>query len=123
VRRIRPHCGTATRASSGEVRIANRTTSTTLAQQVNAPAAQRRPGAGATEVAVTQPQDNHPDDDGLLRFIADPATRDTVEEEAFGRGGVEDVLPSADGQTVTVLFGDGVAKTYRPIRGADGTPD
>jgi hypothetical protein len=67
---------------------------------------------------VTQPQDNHPEDDGLLRFIADPATRDTVEEEAFGRGGIEDVLPSADGRSITVLFGDSTARTYRQGGGA-----
>ena len=72
------------------------------------------PGPEAKEQALTQPQDRHLQDDGLLGFIADPTMRDDAEQLGFGHDGIEDVMPSADGRAVTVLFGDGTAKTYEP---------
>jgi hypothetical protein len=87
--------------------------STTLAWQANAPAARKRPGAGATEVAVTQHQDKHSEDDGLLRFIADRATRAEAEDLAFEHGGADDVFPHADGRGLTVEFGDNTRRSWR----------
>jgi hypothetical protein len=55
--------------------------------------------------------------EGPLRFIADDAIRDDAEQLGFEHDGIEDVLPAADGQSVTVLFGDNTTKTYEPERG------
>jgi hypothetical protein len=62
---------------------------------------------------VTQHQDKHSEDDGLLRFIADPATRAEAEDLAFEHGGADDVFPHADGRGLTVEFGDNTRRSWR----------
>ena len=45
--------------------------------------------------------------------------RDDAEQLGFGHDGTRTCLPSADGRTATVLFGDSTAKTYRRAGGGE----
>jgi hypothetical protein len=62
---------------------------------------------------LTQPQNKHPEDDGLLRFIVDSAIHAEAEDLAFERGGADDVVPHADGRGLTVEFGDNTRRSWR----------
>ena len=59
------------------------------------------------------PNQAGPPSEGPLRFIADPTIRAEAEDQGFAHGGVEHVMPHADGCGLTVEYGDNTRATWR----------
>ena len=93
--------------------------STSLGWQIDgvAPLPRSAPDTGNEVPMYAQDRDPTAEPEGPLHFITDPAIRDDAEERGFAHDGIEDVMPSADGRSITVLFGDSTAKTYGPEGG------